>query len=279
MNPYTIAAASPNSTSGEIAAEFKFRGPSATFSQGCTSGAMAISHAYNQIQLGKATLMLAGGTDTPFQESTFAAFCRTGMLANATKDSNIPPPLDKDSRGIILGEGAAIIVLEDLDHALTRGAHIYAEILSEANTCDGFDMIKSRWHGTGASRAIELALNDAGLHPKEISSIFAHATGATDNDNMELRAINKIFKTTSSEVPITNVKALIGYSQGACAAIELVAACLSLDFNFIPGQIGLKNSKRQINATSKVRHESLNNILVNCFGFGGKNQCIVIGKV
>lgn len=276
MNPYTIAAASPNSCSGELSSAFKIRGPSATFSQGCTSGAIAISYAFEQIQKGRATIMLTGGTDSPLQESTFAAFCRSGMLAASNGIAPTPRPFDKERDGIVLSEGAAILILEDLDHALARNATIYAEVISDSNTCDGFDMIKSRWHGKEAARAIEQVIFDSGLSIDDISVIFAHAMGSKEGDGMESRALNKALGNAAKKIPVTNVKALIGYSQAACVPIEIVAATLSMKHGVIPAINSFKSSESALNISAKVRPAVIKNALINCFGFGGKNVCLVL---
>lgn len=280
MNPYTIAAASANPSSGELSAELKLRGPAATFSQGCTSGTSAISFAYQQIQQGKALAMLAGGTDSPLYESTFAAFCRSGMLAPSMNGTpTLPRPMDKNRTGIVLAEGAAILVLEELGHALARGAHIYGEILAASNTCDGYDMVKWRWHGSEAARAIRNALEEAEITIDDVSLIYAQATGSHEGDNMELRAIKKVFGAEAKKIPVTNVKGMIGYSQAACAAIETVAACLSLDTGIIPAIPSLTSPHESVNLSAKVRHHSVDKVLINCFGFGGKNQCLVLSKL
>jgi len=278
MNPYTVAAASPNPCSGELAAELKLKGPSATFSQGCTSGAMAISYAFDQIQQGKAMLMIAGGADSPLIESTYAAFCRSGMLAPSNGVITTPQPMDRDRTGMVLSEGAGMVILEDLDHALARGAPIYAEIMASSNTCDGHDMIRWRWHGAEATRAMRMALAEAGIEPMDVSVVFAQATGSIEGDNMELQALHNVFGR-QVQPAVTNVKGMIGYSQAACAPIELVAACLALENNFIPALPQFNAAEKLIHASSVVRTQKLQNALINCFGFGGKNVCLMISKI
>jgi len=280
MDPYTIAAASPNSCSGEIAAKFNFRGPSATFSQGCTSGAMAITYATEQIQLGKVPIMIAGGTDTPFHESTYAAFCRSGMLSPSVNGKPVlPRPMDKNRNGIVLGEGSAILILEDLEHALARDANIYGEILSHSNTCDGYDMIRWRWHGKETSRAIKLALKDAELKASEISMIFVQAAGTYQGDAVEYRALFDVFGKGISKIPISNLKPLIGYTQGACGPFEIAGSCIALKKQIIPGISSFVSSERPLNISPKLRQSKLKNILVNCIGFGGKNISIILSKI
>lgn len=278
VSPYTVAAGSPNPCSGELAAELGLRGPSITISSGCTSGANAINHAYQQIQLGKATVMLAGGTDSPLNEPLFVAFCRSGMLAFSNGHAVPPVPFDKDRSGIVLAEGSAMLVLEDMDHALARNADIYGEILSSTHTCDGYDMVKWRWHAQEATRAMTMAMEETELMPSDISIVFAHGTGSKEGDGMEMRAIYKAFKNWASTVPITNVKGLIGYSQGACSIIELAAACLALKHGVIPAVPNFNQSDKPLNISNKVRYLNINNALINCFGFGGKNACLLIGK-
>ena len=280
VSPYTVAAVSPNPCSGEIAAQLRLRGPSTTFSSGCTSGLNAVSYACEQIRRGNAAVMLAGGTDSPLQEPLFAAFCRSGMLAASSNGlAPIPKPMDKDRAGIVLGEGAAVLVLEDLEHALARNARIYAEISGDANTCDGYDMVKWRWHGTEAARAIKTVLETSNLSQTDISVIFVHATGSKEGDGMELRALTKALGDYAPKIPISNVKGLIGYCQGACAVIELAAACLALERGIIPAIPSFEEADKPLNISRTVRQQKLQNALVNCFGFGGKNTCVLIKKL
>lgn len=279
VNPRTVAAATPNCTSGELASLLKLRGPSATFSQGCTSGMNAVTYAINLIQAGRANLMLAGGADSPFHETIYASFCRSRMLApsNESGPSN-HIPLDAGRKGTVLGEGAGFVMLEDLHHALARGANIYAEIVSDCITCDGYEMMRGKWHGAEASRAIQTCLANAGLSADDLSVVFAHATGSIDGDAMELRALHKIFGEALKNIPITNVKSLTGYSQAACGPTELITACLAMKHGFIPAIANFKSSTKPIDASDRIREKEIRNALLNCFGFGGKNIAMVISR-
>lgn len=279
VNPYTIAAASPNPCSGEIMAEFKLYGPSSTFSQGCTSGAMAITNAFRDIQMGKANVMICGGADSPLSKSTYAAFCRSGMLLSST-NGIIPKPIPMDANrgGVILAEGAAMVILEELGHALARNAPIYGEVLSSSNTCDGFDMVRWKWHGAQQARAMAMAIKEAEINKDEISLIYPQAMGSQEGDSVELRALSKIFGDETSKIPIANVKGMIGYSQAACAPIEFVSACLSIKTDIIPPIPGFQLSEKPLNISTEARYQKIEKVLINCFGFGGKNICLILEK-
>lgn len=279
MHPYTIAAASPNSCSGEIAAELRANGPCCTFSQGCTSAANAISYGYDQVRLGNADVMLVGGSEAPFIPSIYGAFSQAGLLASDNHGTNVPQPFSNDSTGIILAEGAGMLVIENLTHALGRGAAIYAEILGAANTCDGYDMMQPLSSGLEQTRAILQALEVAGKQDTDIDIIFTHGSGAKLGDETELRAMRSALGKQLKRIFISNLKSQMGYAQGATAGFETIAACLALSEQFVPPLLNTKAKENTLNFSHLSRDAALSTALINCFGFGGKNTSLVLSKL
>lgn len=280
MHPYTIAAASPNACSGEIAALFGAQGPCSSFSQGCASSAAAIMYAFERIREGLADVMIAGGCEAPFIPSLFGAFCRSGIMAKIEEGDviQVPRPFSKNKLGIVLGEGSGVLILEDYEHALARGASIYAEIKGTGATCDGYDMVHPRMDGTEASRAIELSIEQARISPEEISVIYAHAPGSKSADSMESKALKNFFGVNLCKIPIANVKSMTGYPQGASTAFESIGACLTLKEGFIPPVLNSESADDSLNLSCTVRDIAVENALINCFGFGGKNICLVFSN-
>jgi 3-oxoacyl-[acyl-carrier-protein] synthase II len=221
--------------------------------------------------------MLAGGCEAPFVPSIYGAFCQSGIMARTSGKSDfLPRPFAKNRGGIILGEGAGIIILEDLEHALARKANIYAEIVGSSNTCDGFDMIRPRTDGIEASRAIYNAVQEANISPSDVDVVFTHAPGSREADEIEMKALKTVFKSFLKQLNIANLKSMLGYAQGATTAFEMVAACLCMQNGFIPPIINSENAEIPLRISNSVQEVRLKHALLDCFGFGGKNVCLVI---
>lgn len=279
MHPYTIAAASPNACSGEISSEMKARGPCVSFAQGCSSSAGAITYAFDQIRHGNADIMLTGGCEAPLYPSIYGAFSKSGILSRTVDgEARVPRPFAKSRNGVILAEGAGVLVLEELDHAIARGATIYAELLGWANTCDGHDMVNPHASGTEAARSMNMAIEDAGLSPSDIDIVFTHAAGSKVADSLEIKGLRQVFRRHLRDIFVANIKSMNGYPQGASTAIETAAACLSLRQGFVPPVLNTTNPELPLNISDQAREAPLRTALVNCFGFGGKNICLVLRR-
>lgn len=279
MHPYTVAAASPNACSGEVAAELKANGGCVTYSQGCTSAASAIAYGYDQVRAGYADVMVAGGCEAPFLPSIYGAFCQSGLMAKTDGEkTGLPRPFARNRTGILLAEGAAVIVLEELEHALARNAVIYAELIGVSNTCDGFEMVQPSAAGSEPARAITLALEHAEIDASKVDIVFTHAPGSRPGDSVELKAMYRIFRDRLKKVYVANLKSLIGYMQGATSAVECVAACLALENQFVPPVLNTEHPELALNIAHQARQARLDIALLNCFGFGGKNICLVLRK-
>jgi 3-oxoacyl-[acyl-carrier-protein] synthase II len=267
-HPYTIAAGSSNAVSGEISVEHGLRGISLTISQGCTSSSVAISHGVDAIHLGRADVMLVGGADAPLNPTVFGAFVKSGMLAKTPAVFDKNGVLSRDHAGAVLGEGGCVLVLESYQHAKQRNAPILAEIVGSGFASDGYDMIYPHPSGRGIARAIRGAIDSAQIDIQEIDLIMGHLSGLRLPNLIEMKALRRELGAIINTVPITNIKPLIGYTQGACGAFEVAAGCLGFH-EVVPWLV--YNSSQTISKSNMA--------LINCVGFGGKNIALIVKRV
>ncbi len=286
LNPFTTASTFPNALSTSISLEFGFTGISETISTGCASSSIAMGHAFDLIRSGSLDVAVAGGAEALIQEPIFASFCRSRVLSelNAFDENHIlsPRPFDLKRDGTLLGEGAGVLILESYDHALARNAPIYGEVLSWFSNCDAFHPIAHDASGFVLARCITEAVKQAGLQLSDIDYIKAHGVGDKDLDLAETRAYKLAFGGIAQKIPLSSVKSMIGHTQGASGAIEMVALVLSLDSSTIYPTINYQEPDPEcdLNYTPNrsVRLDHYNHALHVITGFGGKNACIVIGR-
>ena len=280
LNPFTAASTFPNAASAQVSMEFSINGPSDTISSGCSSSSTAIGYAVELIRNGRANVMLAGGAEALLYPPIFGTYCAAKVMSTLNgPEINTPRPFDKSRDGIILSEGGAVLILEELEHALKRNANIYAEIAGWASTCDGYSMMTMRTDGREAARAIRLALDDAGLSTKDINYIKAHGSGAILDDKIETKVIKNVFGKDAYTIPMSSLKSMLGHTQGACGAIEAIASVLALQHNIMPPTINYETPDPDCDldyVPNQNRNTELNTILMNTFGFGGKNVAIII---
>jgi 3-oxoacyl-[acyl-carrier-protein] synthase II len=227
--------------------------------------------------------MLAGGTEAPITPYTFGAFYSLRTLSKADR----PPheasrPFDRQRDGFVMGEGSAVLILEELEHARNRGAYIYAEIAGYGLSSGAYHMVIPRPDGEDAARTIRLALDDAGLAPDEIDYINAHGTSTKANDMAETKAIKAVFNSRAEKIPISSTKSMIGHSIGAAGAIEAVAACLTIDNQVIPPTINYKYPDPECDldyVPNHARKAQIGTVLSNSFGFGNVNACIIFKNI
>jgi 3-oxoacyl-[acyl-carrier-protein] synthase II len=263
------------SSADRIASTFGLAGPKATFMTACSGGATALGYARDLILHGHASIMLAGGVE-PMCRTTYAAF-------NALKsvDPGTCRPFDKNREGLSLGEAAAIMVLEDLDTALSRGTKIYGEVLGYGITCDSFHMTAPDEQASGAIRSMQAALKDSGLSIDDIDYINAHGTATPVNDAMETKAIKEVFGKRAYLIPVSSTKSMHAHTLGAAGALEGMVSVLALQHGFIPPTINYKDSDPQCDldyVTSGSRAANLRTVLSNSFAFGGNNTTVIFGK-
>jgi len=280
VSPRLVPMMMANAGAAAISIRRGFKGPCESIVTACASATHAIGHAASLIALGRCDAVLTGGAEaaiTPVGDREaigVAAF--TNMTALST--SGFSRPFDRRRDGFVIAEGAAALVLEELEHALARGAHIYAEVLGAASTADAFHVTAPAPSGEGALRCMELALDDAGIAPADVAHINGHRPSTPLNDLAEAMAIEQLFGTPGP--PVTSIKGVTGHSLGAAGAIEAVAVALTVDRGLIPPTVGLEEPDPDIHLDIVVgapRPFTPGPVLSNSFGFGGHNGCIVVG--
>ena len=279
ISPFFIPMVISNLAPGQISIRYGLQGPNLTHTSACASGAHAIGEAYNYIKNGICDAMLAGGSEAvvcPMAIGGFAA-----MKALSTR--NISPkeasrPFDRDRDGFVLGEGAAILVLESLESAMRRGAKIYAEVKGFGSSSDAFHMTNPAPEGDGAYRAMKMALLDAELNPEDIDYINAHGTSTPVGDGLESLAIEKLLGAHSQNLWVSSTKSMTGHLLGAAGALESVFSVLSLQQGVVPPTINLDNPSEDCRLDYvpwNAREKRLRAVLNNSFGFGGTNASLV----
>ena len=263
------------SSADHIVSKLNLGGPKTTFMTACSSGATALGYARDLIRDGQARVMIAGGAE-PLARTTYAAF-------NALKavDPHYCKPFDRHRAGMSLGEGAGMMVLESLAHALARGARIHGELLGYGISCDANHMTAPDHEASGAVRCMRAALEDAGVAPSRVDYINAHGTATPANDRMETVGIKQVFGERAYAIPVSSTKSMTGHTLGAAGAIEAVAAVLAITGGFIPPTIHLTTPDPDCDldyVTEGARRTELAIVLSNSFAFGGNNTSVVIGR-
>jgi 3-oxoacyl-[acyl-carrier-protein] synthase II len=276
MVPEALYAAQPCSTiSANVARRFRCGGPNVLMSTACAAGNYAIGYAADVIRRGGADVMLAGGAD-PFSRVTHAGFCRIGAVT-----PDLCQPFDKNRKGIIVGEGAGILVLESEEHARQRGARPYARVLGYGLSCDAFDPGALDPSGQGVVVAMRRALATADVALEEVGYICAHGTGTPLNDRVETLAVKEVFGARASRVPMSSIKSMLGHTMGAASAIEAIACVLALRDGMLPPTINYETPDPECDldcVPNTPKRSDIEVALNNAFAFGGNNSCLVLGK-
>jgi 3-oxoacyl-[acyl-carrier-protein] synthase II len=284
FNPFFIPKVLIDITSGQLAMRYGFRGINYTAVSACASGNSAIMDAFNYVRWGKADIILAGGSEAPICEAGVGGF--NAMKAMSTRNSDpttASRPYDKDRDGFVMGEGAAALVLESLDHALARGANILAEIVGAGMSADAYHLTSVHPEGAGAKLAMHMALDDAGITPDAIDYINTHGTSTPNGDVAELKAVADVFGEHIRRMNISSTKSMTGHLLGAAGVVEALAAIFAIQDNRIPPTINLFNPDPAIpegfNLTPHVAVErEVNYAMNNTFGFGGHNAISIFKK-
>ena len=280
---YTIPSSTHGGLSSELSMAFGLRGLSHIVSTGCTSSTDAIAYAAQHISLGRQDIMLSGGVDAPIAPGILAGFNLMTVLTNDWNDEphRASRPFSRNRSGMVLGEGAWIYVLEELKHAVERGAHIYAEILGYGATCDAYHRVRLAEDGDEPARAMRLALEDAGCTAKDVDYVNLHGTSTVLNDRIETSALKRAFDGHAARIPMSATKSQIGHPQGASGAAGLGAALCAMHTNKIPPTINLDEPDPDCDldyVPNEAREASVNVALCNCIGFGSKNSALVVQK-
>ena len=265
-----------------ICIELGIHGPCCSISTGCATGSDNIGAAFTMIREGKIELMLAGAAETPLSPLTFGSFCLIGILStNNDPPNKTPKPFDKYRDGIVLAEGGAVLVLEELRHALERKVPIYAEIIGFATTHDAYHLTQPRPDGEQAERAIRLALTDAEVYPEEIDYICAHGSGTIMNDKIETTVIKRIFNAKANSILISSIESMIGHALGAAGALKIAAAACAVKHGIVPPTINYEHPDPECDLNcvpNKSIEKDLSIVVCNSFSFGGKNSVLILKK-
>lgn len=272
----------PNAVSAHIAMQFKLRGPNLTISTACSSGGNAIALAAQMIEKGDTDIAVAGGVECPITPFTYAAYQSMRVLSKGNGLLNRSPrPFDKKRDGFVLGEGAGVLILEELQHAEARGAKCYAELLGYASNCGAYHMAAPEPNGDDAAQAMETGLRVAGVHASSVDYINAHGTGTQLNDLAESKAIGKVFGLGKKGPYISSTKSETGHTIGAAGAIEAILTILTVQSDAIPPNINCDEPDESCDINI-VRGKALKTrvrcALSNSFGFGSNNSVLVFGK-
>ena len=282
---YTIPASTHGGLSSELSMLFSLHGLSHIVSTGCTSSTDAIFYAAQHIALGREEMMLTGGVDAPLARGILEGFNLMTVLTDEWNDEpkRASRPFSKDRSGIVLGEGAWVYVLETLESAQNRNAKIYAEIAGYGSTCDAYHRVRLEENGVEPARAMQIAMDDAGISPEQIDYINLHGTSTQLNDRIETQAVKNAFGEHAYKIPMSGTKSQIGHPQGASGAAGIGAALLAMNENIIAPTINLdvsdENCDLDYTPNQARENADVQFALCNCIGFGSKNSALVLRKI
>jgi len=281
ISPFFIPMMIPNMAAGQIAIQFGAKGFSECVVTACATSTNAVGDAFRLIQGGYADVILTGGAEAAVTPLAFAGFCSMGAMSKKEDPNRASIPFDAERDGFVMGEGGGVLLLEELEHALKRGADIIAEIIGYGCNNDAFHITAPSEGGEGAAKCMKLALEDAGISPEEVSYINAHGTGTPYNDKSETQAIKTVFGDYAYKLPVSSTKSMTGHLLGAAGAVEAIICALAVKDGFIPPTINYKVPDPECDldyVTGTGRKADLRVAISNSFGFGGHNATLVIKK-
>ena len=283
LHPLAVPKITPNAVSGHISIEFGLRGPSLAISTACASGTNAIGEAFRKIQNNEMDLAFSGGVEAPLTAVTFAGYCALKVLSKRNDSpQEASRPFDRDRDGFVMSEGAGILILESLTHALKRNAHIYAEVVGYATLSGAHNMVTPLEDGNDGAEVMRLAIEDAGLKLKDIDYINAHGTSTQLNDKAETKGIKELFGEYAYKIPISSTKSMVGHSIGASGGIGAAICCLTIENGIVPPTINYSNKDSFCDldyVPNQSRRVNVEAVLSNAFGFGSTNACLVFSKL
>ena len=284
FNPFFIPKMIPDLSAGHIAIKYGFRGPNYATVSACASSTNAIYDAFTHIRLGKADIIVTGGSEATVCEAGVGGFNALKALSERNDSPETASrPYDKERDGFVLGEGGGCLILEDYEHAKARGAKIYAEVLGGGMTCDAYHITAPHPEGAGIIRVMELALQEAGLKTADIDYVNTHGTSTPLGDAGEIRAIQKVFGADAGRLNISSTKSMTGHLLGAAGAVESIACLLAINKGIIPPTINHFTDDPEVDPSlnltfNKAQHREVRYALSNTFGFGGHNFSVIFGK-
>lgn len=282
VSPFFIPMVIINLAAGQVSLKYGLKGPNLAVTTACASGNHAIGEAFRMIEYGDADIMIAGGAEAVITPMAVAGFSVMRALSTRNDEpQKASRPFDIDRDGFVMGEGAGIIILEELEHALNRGAKIYAELTGYGMSSDAYHITAPAPEGEGGARCMKMALKDAGINPKEIDYINAHGTATKQGDELESQAIKTVFGEHAYKLCVSSTKSMTGHLLGAAGGVEAIFTILSIYENIVPPTINLDNPDPECDldyVPYKMRKKEINYAMTNSFGFGGTNASLIFRK-
>ena len=282
FNPFFIPKMISDIAAGIISIKYGFRGPNFTTVSACASSSNAIIDSFNYIRLGKADIIITGGSEASVNEAGVGGFNAIKALSTRNESpKKASRPFDKDRDGFVLGEGAGTLILEEYEHAVKRGAKIYAEVMGGGLSADAHHITAPHPEGLGAKKVMQNALEDAHMKPEDIDYINVHGTSTPLGDISEAKAIKEVYGTHAYDLNISSTKSMTGHLLGAAGAVEAIASILALQKNMVPPTINNENFDNELDAKlnftlNKAEKRNVNAVMSNTFGFGGHNASIIL---
>jgi len=282
VSPLMIPMMMPNAASAAVAIAHGLHGPNFAIASACATGSHAIGEATETIRRGKAEVMICGGSEAAIAPISISAFKNMGAVSTRNDEpQRASRPFDAERDGFVMGEGAGILVLESLEHARARGAHIYCELAGYSATADAWNIVAPEETGQGAALAMTRALQDAGLSPEEVDYINAHGTSTPLNDRIETQAIRTVFGAHADQLAVSSTKSMVGHLMGAAGGVEAIACVKSLETGWVHPTINYENPDPACDldyVPNEARQVNPRTALSNSFGFGGHNACIIFRR-
>jgi 3-oxoacyl-[acyl-carrier-protein] synthase II len=281
VSPFFVPMMIPDMAAGQVSIQLGAKGINSCTTTACASGANSIGDAFKAIQRGDAEYMIAGGAEAPISNMAFAGFTSAKALSTNEDPSKACRPFDENRDGFVMGEGSGILILETLETALERGAHIYGEIVGYGATGDAYHITAPAEGGEGAARAMQKAINDAGIAPEEVDYVNAHGTSTDLNDKYETMAIKTVFGDHANKLAVSSTKSMTGHLLGAAGGIEAVIAVKSIKDNIIPATTNYETPDPECDldyVPNEARKQEVNVVMSNSLGFGGHNVALIFKK-
>ena len=283
ISPFFIPMMIANMAAGQVSITYKLHGPSSCVVTACATGSNCIGDAYRVLQHGKADVMVAGGTEASISQAAVAGFCAMKALCTDHNDdpAHASRPFDANRSGFVMGEGAGVVVLETLEHAQKRGAHIYAELVGYGANSDAYHITSPAPHGEYQAKCMQLALDDAGMKADEVDYVNAHGTSTHLNDAGETEAIKTVWGDAAKNVSVSSIKSMTGHLLGAAGGVECIATALAVENDMLPPTINYETQDEGLDldyVPNKAKAKTVRAAMSNSFGFGGHNACLLLKK-
>lgn len=281
VSPFLVPSVIGNILAGNIAITCHATGSCLGIVTACATGTQAIGEAARNIKHGYTDAVIAGASEAPFAPVCFSGFANMTALSTKEDPNRCSIPFDKERDGFVMGEGAGIVILEEYERAVARGARIYAEVVGYGSTCDAYHITMPQPEGTGAAKAMAQAIEEAGIRPEEVSYINAHGTSTPYNDLFETRAIKQVFGDAAYKIPVSSTKSMIGHLLGAAGVVETIICVKAMVDSIIPPTINYKVPDEELDldyVPNTARKQELTYAMSNSFGFGGHNGVILLKR-